>query len=157
MSESGDIGGRSFYRFLNRKFFSELGEAVHTDLLPLSSRSTLASPCSPIVTISSFLSFPVQSIWHCSSLFRKKPHAEGMDTAPAGRAVLLIPTPYFPVVGLSCFQFFPLKGTRIEAEESVFPLSQIFPLPACSFPENRPLISARPIVRSSVVVPVSAS
>lgn len=32
MSESGDIGGRSFYRFLNRKFFSELGEAVHTDL-----------------------------------------------------------------------------------------------------------------------------
>ena len=31
MSESGDIGGRSFYRFLNRKFFSELGEAVRTD------------------------------------------------------------------------------------------------------------------------------
>ena len=72
MSESGDIGGRSFYRFLNRKFFSELGRRYIPIFLPLSSRSTLASPCSPIVTISSFLSFPVQSIWHCSSLFPKE-------------------------------------------------------------------------------------
>ena len=40
MSESGDIGGRSFYRFLNRKFFSELGEAVHTDLFTIVSPHT---------------------------------------------------------------------------------------------------------------------
>ena len=113
MSESGDIGGRSFYRFLNRKFFSELGEAVHTDLFAFEFPVHVGQSVQPYRD--DFV-FPV--FLQCNPFgiapvfFRKKPHAEGMDTAPAGRAVLLIPTPYFPVVGLSCFQFFSFERNK---------------------------------------------
>ena len=111
MPQTGDIRDSPFQGFLHIKFFTELRQSIHTDLLfrPEPTIHFAQSMYTRRNNLVFFIFFQRDPAGFIPILFSEKSHTELIYRTPSRYIPLLIPNTYFPIIRCSGFQGCPRK------------------------------------------------